>query len=511
MYLPEQEEIELLELMEEEWQEQAKRKHQDFMDYCWRKGKDNPLVVGLHTRKICEKIDEAMDKYRRGISSYLLINVHHRSGKTDIVSRYLGAHFLGEFPDAEVMQVTYQANLASNLSAFGRNVFRSEQYRRLYPDIRLSKETNKKNDWVVCDNDGKETGGKLYASGLQSGLTGNGFSLGILDDYFKGRAEAESRVQRDNAWHAFTDDFMTRRAPVTIVIVLATQWHWDDVSGRIRSEMKKNPDFPQFETLAFPARRRDAKNKDEYPGEFLFLERYPESWYREQYATLGKYSAAALMDCDPQMRGGGILSTDGIVFHDADDKAIPSKTAVQWARVWDLAHTEKQRSGDDPDYTSGTLLAFERRPGDPVPHLWVKHRARFRDGAVERDNKIRFNAMKDGNFAKQVVESSLDAKDAYHYLRKAMPEISWNKIITKGDKVVRCTPLEPIFEAEGHVHVIRGEWNDEWIDELQKFTGSGNEHDDGIDNLSAGYQFLISDGLNISTERKKQLAQRRRQ
>lgn len=502
MSLTEQEEKELDELL-------AKDRHLNFIDYCWRK-KDTKFIVGFHTRTICERLDKAFDDFKNGKSTYLLINVHPRSGKSDLVSRYLGPHFLGEFPSEEVMQVSYQANLATNFAAFGRSIFRSPRFRSLYPGIGLSKETNKKNEWVIIDETTKEpTGGKLYASGLQSGLTGNGFSLGVLDDYFAGRKEAESKVQRDSAWFAFTDDFMTRRAPVCIVVVLATQWHYDDISGRIEKEMKENPDFPRFEIMRFPARARDYKNPEAYTGEYLFTERYSPGWYRSQYATLGKYSSAALFDCNPRPREGGILSTDGIVWHDPGDKNIPGETNIKWARVWDLAHTAKQRSGDDPDWTSGTLLAFQSVPGDPVLHLWIKHRFRTREGATKRDALIKLHAEKDGKFVRQAVESSLDSKDAYEYLQRAVPDIVWNKIPISGDKTVRATPLEPIFESAGHVHVVRGEWNEEWLDEILNFDGTGKQHDDGIDNLSAGYIMLAGAGVQIPDNIREQMRARR--
>ena len=475
----------LLELLQEEEQHQARKSHLKFMKYTWMKGPEEPFIVGHHTREICREIDEAFECYREGKSTYLLINVHQRAGKSDIVSRYLGPHFLGEFQSSEVMQVTYASSLAAGFSAYGRNIFKSDKFNKLYPTIKISKETAKKDDWHTVDLFGNITGGKLYASGLQSGLTGNGFSLGILDDYFAGRAEAESQVQRNKAWEAFTNDFMTRRAPTCIVIVLATIWHWDDITGRIKKEMEKNPDFPQFKTIAFPARSSD------YKGGYLFLERYSPEWYKSQYATLGRYSAAALMDCDPQLRTGGILSLDGIKIHEPDDQQIPGLHDIQWAYVWDLAHTAKQRSSDDPDYTSGTLLGFQEKPGDPIPHLWIKKRVRMREGAVKRDARIKLEAKMAGPWIWQAIENSIESKDAYEYIKNAMPEYNFRSIPIKGDKAVRAAPLEPIFEAPDHVHLVRGEWIDDWMDEVLKFTGTGDSHDDGVDNLSAGYILLI--------------------
>lgn len=487
----------------------ARVSHLHFMNYCWQKGRDNPFIPGFHTKKICARIDKGFEDYRKGISTNLLIAVHHRSGKSDIVSKYLGPHWLGEFPDTEVMQVSYQAMLAGKFSAFGRNIVRSSSYRRVYPHLGLSRETNKKNDWLIVDAKGETTGGSLYASGLYSGLTGNGYALGILDDYFAGRKQAESLVMRDNAWEAFTDDFMTRAAPVHFRIVLATQWHWDDINGRIKKAMETDPNFPKFEILSFPAKASDYKGEGKYPGKYLFLERYDERWYDEQRSTLGKYGAAALLDCDPQFRTGGVLSTDGIVW--TEEKDMPSIESLKWWRVWDLAHTAKQRTGDDPDWTSGTLLAFERRVGDPVPHLYVRDVLRTREGAVKRDDEIKRRAILDGKFVKQYVEDSLDAKDASVYIKNILPEYNVNSINTsgKGDKLVRVTPLEPIFEAKGHVHVMIAKWNDDWLDEVIRFNGSGDGHDDQIDNLSAGY-IIFNTGAELSAETSSALAARNR-
>ena len=60
-------------------------------------------------------------------------------------------------------------------------------------------------------------------------------------------------------------------------------------------------------------------------------------------------------------------------------------------------------------------------------------------------------------------------------------------IKTQGDKVARMSYLEPIFEA-GNVHILRGDWNFEWLNELNEFPSG--KHDDQVDNLSAGYAMI---------------------
>jgi phage terminase large subunit-like protein len=486
----------------------AREKHLEFMRYCWIKGNLDPLVVGFHTKAICEKIDEVLEKISNGISSFLLISVHPRAGKSAIVSQYLAPHFLGEFPDKEVMQVTYQKTLATSFSTFSRNIMRSTKYKELYPHVFLSSETNQKANLAIANHKDIPTGGKLYAAGLQSGLTGNGYHLGILDDYFAGRAEAESLVQRNNAWDAFVNDFMTRKAPVSITIVMATQWHIDDINGRIKKQMRIDENFPQFEILSFPAKAEHYKGKGKYPNKYLFMERFDETYYKQQYALLGPYSAASLLDCDPQVRTGGRFNLDGIDYYDTNFGPFDKK----WIRTWDLAHTAKQREGDDPDYTSGAKICFEFLPGDMLPHLWIDHVFRVRDNAAERDSKIKIVSDMDGPYIEQWVETSLDSKDAYQYLKNAMPTIAWKNIVCKGDKGARATPLEPIFAGPGHVHVKRGDWNNDLISELMSFDGTGKAHDDQVDNLSAGYQIQVGEGANImDNELQAQMAERRRE
>lgn len=509
--LSEAEEFELLQLLEEEVRDKAKRSHLEFMRYTWQKSLAEPFVPAFHTRAICSRIDQAFSDFKDGKSTYLKISVHHRAGKTDILSRYLPPHFLGEFPDCEVLSTTYQKGLTQKFTSFARNIFRSERYRELYQGLGLSNESNAKAYWeIVNEKTGLPTQGKLFGSGLTSGITGSGGHLVLVDDPISGRRDAESPTIRDNIWDAITNDLLTRLAPVHIVIILATQWHWDDPMGRIEREMKVNHAFPRFETMTFPARSRDYRGDGAYPGKYLFLERYDESWYESQYAILGRYGAAALLDCNPQIRAGSILSTDGIVYHKPQD--MPGELGVCWARIWDLAHTAKQRSKDDPDYTSGTLLGFQNIPGDPIPHLWIKNVIRVQKGAGERDELIREVARADGKFVRQAVENSIESKDAYEYIRNAMPEFVIDQVLImgKGDKLTRATPLEPIFQAKGHVHVQEGEWNDDWLEEIIRFDGLGKTHDDQVDNLTAGYIFLSGGIMMMSDTTREALAARRR-
>jgi len=471
----------------------AQYSHESFMQYCWQKPREK-LLVGMHTREICRLIDQAMDNFRRNISTYLIIKVPFRHGKSDIISRYLPPHFLGEFPDSEVMVVTYASDLAEGFSRFARGIMTSDSYRSLYPKIKLDKKNGGVKEWGI-----EEHLGKCSASGLTSGITGKGATLAILDDYCAGRADAESSVIRNSQWEHFKDDFMTRLAPCCICIILATPWHTDDIIARVQNKLDPNhkdydPNYPPFKVVTFPAMDGDVEIGVKDPAKYgdrkyhmerrkykwLFPERFSESWYLQKFATLGSYSAAALLQCNPVIRGGNQINTSRIKLH-YNEAEFPE---VRFTRVWDLAHTAKQTQKADPDYTSGTLLAYTLN-NDGTWSLWIKHVARIRAKAPERDNFIRAVTEHDGAGVPVAIEYSSDAIDAYNKMEEILRgRRSVIAVKCKGDKVARTAYIEPIFEV-GNVHILAGDWNFDWLAEVSGFPNWN--HDDQVDNLTCGY------------------------
>ena len=478
--------------------EDALQYHEKFIKYVWVK-KDEPFVVGHHTREICKKVDEAIDRYKQGKSTFLIIKVPFRHGKSDMIPRYLPPRFQALFPEENTMIVAYGANLAEKFSRFARGVVKSRKYQDLVsilPGKRvLSKEKAAINSWGL-----EGYNGMVNASGIMSGITGEGYSLGILDDYCAGRADAESRTIRDKTWEAVSEDFLTRRASVSITIIQATPWHVDDVIARIEKRMREDKKFPQFEVISFPARsEKYLALEREKKSIYLFPERFGDDWYETQFATLGSYGSSSLLQCNPVSKGGRLLKTENIKTYSPGELPI----GLRWARVWDLAHSTKERVGDDPDWTSGTLMAFDKKEGRY--RLWIKDVVRFREEAPERNRIIERTAKRDGPTVKTVIERSLDAKDAFKILKEQLSGIiSVRYVPVTGDKVSRMEPLEPIFEG-GEVYTPEGaHWFDEWIAEVEGFPSM--RHDDQVDNLSAGYAYLVAGGAGFDEDIRQEMA-----
>ena len=425
-------------------------------------------IVGRHTRAITERLTTAIQDLKKGKSTYLILTVPFRHGKSDIVSRHFPPWCFGHDPDLEILLATYGQDLSSAMSRDARGIIRHPDYAKIFPSVRISAESSSTAVWGIAGHKGK-----FQAVGIGGGSTGKGADILIIDDYLKGRSEAESETVRKTQWDDFTGNLMTRLAPAHIVVILATPWHVDDLIGRIKDRMNPlssyhDPDFPAFEILSFPAKAED--------GSFLFPERFSPQWYRTQFATLGTYQASALLQCDPSPRGGPLFRSENIRIVDS----VPDN--IRYCRFWDLASTEKERTKDDPDYTAGALVGACQI--NKEWHIYIKDVKYIRAEAPARNKLIEQTAAADGMSVRIGVESVAGYKDTYTILRSIIKNRVINKIAATKDKVIRCSELEAPVEA-GHLYFLRGEWNNHVLAEFASFPAG--KHDDCVDAIAGGF------------------------
>jgi predicted phage terminase large subunit-like protein len=435
---------------------------------------EKPYVYGRHTHALIRECQLATEAVERGECYYVIVNVPPRHGKSDVFSRRFSPWYLGGHPDHEIILASYSAELALELSIDGLNCFRQTA-----PLFNLKPGRQKANFWTVQDHKGK-----VNAVGLGGSITGKGAHVFIIDDYLKNRQEAESQAIRDHQWDSFKSDLWTRRAPVHAFIIVATRWHVDDLAGRIIEEHAKNPDFPKFKVVRFPAQNAD--------GSYLFTERFPKAYYESQKA-LGVYAWQSLFQNDPAPRQGNLLRAD--LTNWISERELPA--GLQWRRGWDLASTEKERMKDDPDYTVGTLAAFDAK----TRRLYLRDVARGQWSALKRDSRMEDAAKADvaRGCARVNIEAVGGYVDTYNRVRSNLRGIAVvRKVQPEHDKVSRASVLEPIFEA-GNVYAVKGAWKEEWEKEFLAFPSG--KHDDQVDSLVVAVydQITKARGAGIAT------------
>jgi len=421
------------------------------------------FIFAKHISALIQKCQESTEALERGECVYKVICLPFRHGKSTIVSKRFPVWHLLRNPDHEVMLGCYNHNLALDMSCEARDIFKQVAPKFGY-NLRYDRASLEA--WRIEGHRGA-----FYATGIGGTVTGRGADLMILDDPIKGREAAESKLIRDKIWDSFQSDLMTRLAPKHAVLIVGTRWHEDDLVGRIIDANDKesenfNPDFPKFEVVKFPA-------WDEDKEEWLFPERFSKKWYTSMKAMLSAYAWNAEGQQDPRPREGNLLKANQINEIPHDD--FPE--GLKFVRGWDVASSEKERTGSDPDYTVGTLSAFKNG------RLYVKDVARIRAEAPKRDKFIQSIAKKDGRSVLVRVEVVAGYKDTYTNLRSILSGHSVVHKFNPGskDKIVRASYLEALFES-GSVYVPRGEaWVNNWKNEMLAFPSG--KHDDQVDSL----------------------------
>ena len=470
----------------------ARRKMLHFLKYVW--WEKEPLIIGRHTRKICKAFDKAIDRFIAGKSTYLLIQVPFRHGKSTVSSIAFPAYFLARLHDINpsLIQTGYGADLVEDFSRLTKRVIKSPEYQTLFPHVRLSAGVDNISKWQIEGSTGIQT----YA-GLDGGMTGKGGHLLICDDYLKNRKEARSKLINRSRWQGFNTDFRTRGAPVHICVVVATPWVVNDVAGMIQKNMKEVEDFPKFHIIRFPARKpkrnetgdveKDQKGNVTY--EYLFPERFPDEWYEGHYASLGALSAG-LLDCSPTLEGGEQFKIERV-------KKVPLSAfpadAVR-VRGWDLASSIPTDT-TDPDWTVGAEISVERLDGGRV-RIWVWDVEMMKKEAPERNKRIVRVIKQDieAGRRKGVMESFGAYKDAYSTMVRLINLKGLNYQLKSskqsGSKEAKLSDLENSFYY-GEVYIPEGVyWAEEFLKQFGEFPNG--DHDDICDAVQVAFHELVS-------------------
>ncbi len=237
-----------------------------------------------------------LKKVENGEDARVLLTVPPRHGKSEMATMKFPAWMLGKHPEWPIMVASYSGDLAVDFGQGTREIMQSLAYQEIF-ETRLRADTQAKGKWMT------EEGGGYMAAGAGGAITGKGFKIGIVDDIFKNREEAESETIRDSRWDWYRSTFYTRQEGNTAIIVIGTRWHTDDVIGRIIEKQKQDEDegveeYDKWTEIKFPAiaiENEDFRKK----GEALWPAKFSVDKLRKTENTLGPYEFAALYQANP--------------------------------------------------------------------------------------------------------------------------------------------------------------------------------------------------------------------
>lgn len=246
-------------------------------------------------------IHRYLDDFAKGRRKRIIIEAPPRHGKSEATSRRLPAYLFGLDPSFKIALASHTLDLAEEMARDVKTILGSDSYQSVFPRTRMAQGGDSRDRADLFDIQG---GGLFKAVGVGSGFTGRGFTHGIIDDYCKDRADANSSTKRDANWRWYTSVFHKRQARDAGILITATRWHEDDLIGRIKKKIASGESEP-FDVLTLPALATDRLHPDDprKPGEALW------PWFRtaaqhEQNRKLEPRDFAALEMQDPRAEGG---------------------------------------------------------------------------------------------------------------------------------------------------------------------------------------------------------------
>lgn len=307
-----------------------------------------------HHRLIAEKL-EAVE---RGDIDRLMIFMPPRHGKSELATKRFPAWALGKNPNRQIIQASYNSDLATDFGRQVRNIVNERRYQNVF-ETELAADSKAANRWNTSG------GGAYVAAGVGTAVTGRGADIFIIDDPLKDREEADSETRRDTVWNWYTSTAYTRLMPGGSVILIQTRWHEDDLAGRLLEAEAKGGD--KWDKLILPA----VMSNDQA----LWPERYDLDALNRIKGAIGPRDWSALYQQSPSPDDGTFFQRDWIKWHEPDcDLPEP----VHRYGCSDYAVTE-----DGGDYTehgvfgvgaSGTIYVDDWWHGQTPSDEWIERK-----------------------------------------------------------------------------------------------------------------------------------------
>ena len=201
----------------------------DLLAFC--KKMDPNYIVGRHHRILANMLMEI----ERGDKDRICVNMPPRHGKSQLVSIFYPAWFLGRNPDKKVMMVSHTTDLAVDFGRKVRNLIATDDYKEVFPTVALAIDSKSAGRWNTNHK------GEYFACGIGSSIAGRGADLLLVDDPHSEQDVLNGNFEVfDRAYEWFTFGARTRLMPGGRVAIIQTRWHLDDLTGRVTRDMGKN-------------------------------------------------------------------------------------------------------------------------------------------------------------------------------------------------------------------------------------------------------------------------------
>lgn len=343
-----------------------------------------------------------------------------------------------------------------------------------YFNVYLSDTKKSQTFFKFCDKDKKLYHGSIRLVGAGGSITGHDADYIIVDDPYKGLAEefTPSALQKKIDW--FNIIIEQRVEPHTRLLVLHTRWNSYDIQGFLKENHED-----EYKFISYPAIKDD--------GTSLWAERYTVEELEKKRARMGNRMFESIYQQRPLDDTSDFIDMSKIHWYGLDKNVIAS------VRAWDIASADETEELND--YTSGVKMSLLTDNDILISDIVYGKFGNSTKDVIKR------TCIRDGMDVKVVIETGVAG--ASRLLHKEWADQLKPYIVERAEpvtsKVDRATPFKhAILDGKVYFDIADKEKEEIIKKELRSFPNG--LHDDIVDSLAHGYNFLCKQDQGVSPD-----------
>jgi len=436
----------------------VKRCYDDLLEFCLHMQPD--YKVGAHHRRLATMLMQIAE----GSKDRVCVNIPPRHGKSQLVSIFFPAWFLGRHPDKKVMMVSHTTDLAVDFGRKVRNLINTAAYEEIFPTVSLAADSKSAGRWNT------NVGGEYFACGIGSSIAGRGADLLLVDDPHSEQDVINGNFEVfEKAYEWFTFGARTRLMPGGRVAIVQTRWHLDDLSGRVVRDMQKNPNADQYEVVEFPA-ILEVPDGDSVIEKPLWPEFFDLEALKRTKASMPTFQWNAQYQQNPTSEEASVVKREWWRTW-KQDSPPPCEYLIM---SLDAAAETHNRA----DFTALTTWGVFLNEDDDAYQIILLNsiKERFEFPELKKRAISEYNDWQPDSF---IVEKKSAGTALYQEMRRmGIPVQEFTPHRGSGDKMARLNSVADIVSS-GMVWVPETRWADELVEEVASFPFGS--HDDLVD------------------------------
>ena len=469
--LPRSEAAELLVMFDElEERKRVQLAQDDFLAFI--AALDKTYKFGVHLKRLGALLMDV----EQNIKNRIAVSMAPRMGKSQMISIYYPAWYLGKHPDHKVIVASHTADLALVMARKVRNLINTAEYKRIFPQTCIAADAKAAGQWNTTK------GGEYFSIGVGGALAGRGAHLIVADDPLSEQDIKSGNTNAlDSTYEWFSAGLRTRLMPEGKICVLHTRWHQRDLIGRLLKDSAMNEGGDDYEAFEFPAILHEGTDREKsiWPEQWSLeaLQQTRASMHHIMWQWYAQYQQ------NPTASEAAIIKREWIKWWTKDDPP-PIDFLVQ---AFDTALTTKQRSDfsvchtwgvwtDDDDGSTNVILLNKVKGKYEFPELKAM--------AHEQYNEWQPDSV--------IVEAKASGQPLIDEMRRSgifVQDFSPGK---GQDKIARLNAVADLF-ASGHVWFPETAWAAATVEEILAFPAG--EHDDEVDTMTLALARVRNGGL----------------